>query len=199
MSMSTTELKSSAGSRAYSPLHCPGELAENVHDHLCLTCDLLALLFLKHRVYYIWAVVEREINHRPHSNMHSLTVAIASMLASIKWTTWFLHVATCEAASRSFLSVRAFSGFRNLKNVYTFWGKYRDQAEKNRVLVGLELFSTLQTLAHRRDVASLSMLCYYYHEKCTGELHLLVPLCLAFMVKTRHAVYLVANYLHSLH
>ena len=44
-----------------------------------------------------------------------------------------------------------------------------------RNLVGDALFSSLQPLSHRRDVASLSLFYRYFHGKCSSELQSLVP------------------------
>ena len=44
-----------------------------------------------------------------------------------------------------------------------------------KYLVGEELYSTLQPLSHRRNVASLSLFYRYFHGKCSDELKDLVP------------------------
>ena len=48
---------------------------------------------------------------------------------------------------------------------------------QNRLLnlVGPELFSTLDSLSHRRDVASLALFYRYYHGKCSDDLASLIP------------------------
>ena len=42
-------------------------------------------------------------------------------------------------------------------------------------LVGEELGSTLQSLSHRRSVATLSLFDRYFHGKCSSDLSKLVP------------------------
>ena len=42
-------------------------------------------------------------------------------------------------------------------------------------LVGPDLYSTLQLLSHRRNVASISLFYRYFHGKCSHELHSRVP------------------------
>ena len=54
-------------------------------------------------------------------------------------------------------------------------------------LVGDVLFSTLQPLSHRRDVASLSLFYRYFNGKCSTELHGLVPPRRVFDRRTRFA------------
>ena len=44
-----------------------------------------------------------------------------------------------------------------------------------RGLVSETLFASLQSLSHRRNVASLSLFDRYFYGKCWDELHLLVP------------------------
>ena len=56
-----------------------------------------------------------------------------------------------------------------------------------RGLVGEELFSSLQSLSHRRNVASLALLYRYFHGKCSDELHSLVPPLRVFKRNTRFA------------
>ena len=48
---------------------------------------------------------------------------------------------------------------------------------QNRLLnlVGPELFSTLDSLSHRRDVASLALFYRYYYGKCSDDLASLIP------------------------
>ena len=55
-------------------------------------------------------------------------------------------------------------------------------------LVGTELFSSLDSLGHRRNVASLSLIYRYFHGKCADELHSLVPPIWEFTRMTRFAV-----------
>ena len=54
-----------------------------------------------------------------------------------------------------------------------------------RYLVGDSLFSSLQPLSHRRNVASLSLLYRYYNGKCSKELHEMVPPKRTFVRNTR--------------
>ena len=54
-------------------------------------------------------------------------------------------------------------------------------------LVGDELFASLQTLSHRRNVASLALFYRYFHGKCSDELHSLVPKERLFLRSTRFA------------
>ena len=54
-----------------------------------------------------------------------------------------------------------------------------------RPLVGDALFSKLEPLSHRRNVASLSLLYRYYYGKCSEELHSLVPVLYKFPRRTR--------------
>ena len=54
-------------------------------------------------------------------------------------------------------------------------------------LIGDELFSTLHTLSHRRDVASLTLFYRYFYGKCSDELHSLVPPLWNFGRRTRFA------------
>ena len=42
-------------------------------------------------------------------------------------------------------------------------------------LVGPDLYSTLQPLSHRPNVASISLFYRYFHGKCSHELHSVVP------------------------
>ena len=55
-------------------------------------------------------------------------------------------------------------------------------------LVGTELFSSLDSLGHRRNVASLSLLYRYFYGKCSDELHSLVPPIREFTRMTRFAL-----------
>lgn len=51
-----------------------------------------------------------------------------------------------------------------------------DRAQRRlRGLVGDGLFSNNQPLSHKRKVASLSLLCYYFYGKCSGQFHPLIP------------------------
>ena len=54
-----------------------------------------------------------------------------------------------------------------------------------RYLVGDSLFSTLQPLSHRRNVASLALLYRYYNGRCSNELHEMVPPRKTFARNTR--------------
>ena len=54
-----------------------------------------------------------------------------------------------------------------------------------RGLVGDELFASLQSLSHRRNVASLSLFYRYIQGKCSEELHSLVPKKREFPIRTR--------------
>ena len=54
-------------------------------------------------------------------------------------------------------------------------------------LVGPDLYSTLQPLSHRRDVASISLFYRYFHGKCSTELHSLVPPLRVFRRQTRYS------------
>ena len=56
-----------------------------------------------------------------------------------------------------------------------------------RYLVGDSLFSSLQPLSHRRNVASLSLLYRYYNGKCSKELQEMVPPRRTFVRNTRFA------------
>ena len=56
-----------------------------------------------------------------------------------------------------------------------------------RGLVGDELFSSLQSLSHRRNVASLTLFYRYFNGKCSDELHSLVPPIKEFHHITRYA------------
>ena len=67
-----------------------------------------------------------------------------------------------------------------------------------RNLVGDELFSSLEPLSHRRDVASLSLPYRYFHGKCSDEIHSLIPKAQTFTARTRLATSPVANHLHFL-
>ena len=42
-------------------------------------------------------------------------------------------------------------------------------------LVGPELFSSLQSLSHRRNAASLALFYRYYYSKCSNDLSSLIP------------------------
>ena len=53
-------------------------------------------------------------------------------------------------------------------------------------LVGYDLFSTLQSLSHWRNVANLSLFYRYYFGKCAKELHDLVPKRQEFARNTRY-------------
>ena len=57
--------------------------------------------------------------------------------------------------------------------------------KRMRCLVGDDLFSSLQPLSHRRNVASLSLFYRYFHGKCSDELHSLVPPIREFTRSTR--------------
>lgn len=65
-------------------------------------------------------------------------------------------------------------------------------------LVGDELFSTLQPISHRRDVASFLLLYRYSHGVCSDELSSFVPPLLNFTAKTRCLRPIVANHPNSL-
>ena len=67
-----------------------------------------------------------------------------------------------------------------------------------RNLVGDDLFSSLQPLSQRRDVASLSLLYRYFHGKCSNELHSLVPPRQTFRARTRLATSVESNHPHPL-
>ena len=54
-------------------------------------------------------------------------------------------------------------------------------------LVDEELFSSLQPLSHRSNVASLSLFYRYYYGDCSAELHELVPKHRDFSRVTRFA------------
>ena len=56
-----------------------------------------------------------------------------------------------------------------------------------KCLVGINLFSTLQPLSHRRNIASLSLFYRYYHGKCSRELHEMVPNHKKFNRNTRYS------------
>ena len=63
-----------------------------------------------------------------------------------------------------------------------------DRVQKRmRGLVGDELFSSLQPLSLRSNVASLSLFYRYFHGKCSDELHSLVPPIREFSRNTRFA------------
>ena len=64
-------------------------------------------------------------------------------------------------------------------------------------LVGDALYSSLQPLSHRRNVASLSLFYRYYYGKCAKELQHLVPKQHIFRQNTRFAVS-NANHSHYL-
>ena len=57
-----------------------------------------------------------------------------------------------------------------------------------RYLVGDSLFSTLQPLSHRRNVASLALLYRYYNGRCSNELQEMVPPRKTFARNTRFSV-----------
>ena len=65
-------------------------------------------------------------------------------------------------------------------------------------LVGPELFSTLDSLSHRRDVASVALFYRYCHCKCSDDLASLIPKSYGFVCAQRerrgsfhkHSVYL---------
>ena len=61
-------------------------------------------------------------------------------------------------------------------------------------LVGSDLFTTLQPLSHRRNVASLTLLYRYFHGKCSVELHSLVPPLRTFSARTRFATSTETNH-----
>ena len=54
-------------------------------------------------------------------------------------------------------------------------------------LVGEELFKTLHSLSHSRDVASLYLLYRYFHGRCFDELHQMVPPLKKFVRRTQLA------------
>ena len=60
---------------------------------------------------------------------------------------------------------------------------------QNRIIniIGPELASDLQSLSHRRNVASLSLFYRYFHGRCSNELHELVPPPKTFFRVTRHS------------
>ena len=70
---------------------------------------------------------------------------------------------------------------------------------QNRIkyLIGDQLFQTLPTLGHRRNVACLSLFYRYFHGKCSTELHDLVPPQWKFNRNTRLAIS-CANHPHFL-
>lgn len=57
----------------------------------------------------------------------------------------------------------------------------------------------LQRLFDRRYITSHQQLYRYFRDKCSDELHLLVPPGLTFTAKTHHVMRTVAKNLHSLH
>lgn len=67
-----------------------------------------------------------------------------------------------------------------------------------RVLVGDELFSIITALQHDGLDNPLIALQYrYFHRKCLGEEHSLIPTIQASTVKTRHSVCIVASHTYS--
>lgn len=58
-------------------------------------------------------------------------------------------------------------------------------------------FFPLCNPSHRQNVPSLSLLYRDFHEKCSDELHSLVPV-ITIMARTRHATIVVANQQESL-
>ena len=67
-----------------------------------------------------------------------------------------------------------------------------------RWLVGDELFSTLQPLSQRRDVASLALLYRYFHGECSEELQAMVPPVKVFPRNTRLASSVKTNHRYFL-
>ena len=67
-----------------------------------------------------------------------------------------------------------------------------------RRLVGDSLFTTLQPLSHRRNVASLSLFYRYYNGKCSQELQKMVPCCKTFGRNTRYSTRVQKNHPHFL-
>ena len=63
-----------------------------------------------------------------------------------------------------------------------------DIQKRFRALVGDELYLTLPSLSHRRNVASLSLFYRYFHGRCSGELHESVPRGRTFSRRTRFAL-----------
>lgn len=57
---------------------------------------------------------------------------------------------------------------------------------------------TKLSLSHSRDVAILSLLYCYFHEKGSDELHSLVASGQTFPARTRHATYMIVNHSHFL-
>ena len=67
-----------------------------------------------------------------------------------------------------------------------------------RRLIGDDLFSTLQPLSHRRNVASLSLFYRYYNGKCSEELRSMVPPCKTFGRSTRYSSRIQQDHPHFL-
>ena len=55
-------------------------------------------------------------------------------------------------------------------------GFFRQATKRICRIVGPSLAASLEPLAHRRNVASLSLFCRFYFRKCSSELAQLVPL-----------------------
>ena len=128
--------------------------------------------------------------------------------SDLKWDSYIASVAKDTARmvgsfyrSRKFLTCKAmlylFKSQIRPKMEYCahIWAGSSQQAlstldrvqKRMRGLVGDELFSSLQPLSHRRDVASLSLFYRYFHGKCSEELHSLVPPIKEFTRSTRFA------------
>lgn len=64
-------------------------------------------------------------------------------------------------------------------------------------IVDNELFSTLQSLSHRRSNTCISILYYYFYSKCSDMQDSMVPVLLTLASCTCHATYTRMNHLHS--
>ena len=73
-----------------------------------------------------------------------------------------------------------------LKSMYPYRLLDRIQRRKTNI-VGPDLSSNLQSLSHRRNVASLSLFYKYFHGSCSNELKSLTPILKSFNRVTRYS------------
>lgn len=63
---------------------------------------------------------------------------------------------------------------------------------------GFTVFSRLNQLSNRRNVASLSLLCCYFHVKSSDVVHSLITPVIQLPVKTRYDIFISKSFLATL-
>lgn len=80
---------------------------------------------------------------------------------------------------------------------FQFMFQHRSLQERGKLDRGL--FSTLQSLSHRRNTSSLPLLQLYFHGKCSDKVHSLVLSTVTFTTKIVYVKYTGTNHSYSIH